>query len=825
MSEAFSFNREFDFVRLDGLRRATGRDPHEWDTYIIKELIDNALDADEVLWREDSSQYPKIDVHIEYYETIGTTQLHVEVSNRVSFPVEKIESIFDTNRYTSRKAFDRGLTRGALGNALKTLLGIPLALFAKTGDGYKPYSIPLSIDCNQVRYSPLYIVDGRMQTVSIAYDKKKISFSEGTRICVNLDHFWQERPRTLIEIKQLAEQYHLCNPHAEFRWSLEIFGQEWNETYKSRQEWLNKFKGAAQIEWYSPPAFHDLLGALYRKQSDKENFQLPVEAICRYFSGFDGPSNDRIATVIRDFKADVLPANDIEGKVATQLYSILCKHSPAFDSFDLGFIGGEHIQSLLSNALPVDGEIIYEAVRDAGNDPGIPFVIEVAVAWLKEGKRQIWTAVNFAPSYEDPFFTRRLNTPVKPDEQVLGLRGMLDAYDLQDDTPLILFLHLVCPNVEHSEFSKSEVNHLPFRDVLATFLDKILTRFKHIRDEEELQLERTVIDTLDAILNELDPDEKFTFGQLLEKLRMTISQTPALAAWLETPGARGRLQAYIAQYESVFMQRVARPSAGALSIPLHPDRHISILSEQASRDFLSQYNINKIIFMQNQELESVAIENRWLSRMDMALLRNMPDREGLRQSLLHCINGSDLPVLILHDADDDGCGLVEQMRSWLKESQLDFNRILDLGLAKEQTDQPASLVSMMPGELFSYLLNEFKVLGIQIKSKPPDSEIRQNLSECFDRLLKGQLWEALSEEIDVARLLEDLDEKLGFTDLMIEQKLDEKIKDRLGHELCAESYTILLNDVVESFFVEFMRERSLEIHKLMQSHLAQIRKR
>jgi hypothetical protein len=40
MPEAFSFNREYDFVRMEGLYRATGRPAHEWDIYILKELID-----------------------------------------------------------------------------------------------------------------------------------------------------------------------------------------------------------------------------------------------------------------------------------------------------------------------------------------------------------------------------------------------------------------------------------------------------------------------------------------------------------------------------------------------------------------------------------------------------------------------------------------------------------------------------------------------------------------------------------------------------------------------------------------------------------------
>lgn len=35
MSKEYSFNREFDYIRQDGLRRATGRPLHEWDFYII----------------------------------------------------------------------------------------------------------------------------------------------------------------------------------------------------------------------------------------------------------------------------------------------------------------------------------------------------------------------------------------------------------------------------------------------------------------------------------------------------------------------------------------------------------------------------------------------------------------------------------------------------------------------------------------------------------------------------------------------------------------------------------------------------------------------
>src|SRR5438046_2037706 len=139
MPEAFSLNREFDFVRLDGLRRATGRPAHEWDLYILKELIDNALDADESLWRDNPAEFPCVRVQMEYISVPHRSQqLSVQVSNRAVFPVEQIADIFATQRYTSRKAFIKGLTRGALGNALKTLLGIPYALRNRVAGDWSP---------------------------------------------------------------------------------------------------------------------------------------------------------------------------------------------------------------------------------------------------------------------------------------------------------------------------------------------------------------------------------------------------------------------------------------------------------------------------------------------------------------------------------------------------------------------------------------------------------------------------------------------------------------------------------------------------------------
>lgn len=839
MPEAFSFSREFDFVRLDGLRRATGRPPHEWDLYIVKELIDNALDADETLWRDDPTQSPRLHIRMEYIKVPErrSQQLFVQVSNRTAFPVEQMADIFATQWYTSRKAFIKGLTRGALGNALKTLLGIPYALRNRLAGDWSPDLKPLSILCDGTEYLPRYVVDSTAQTIKFDCETKDDKAIEGTVVSVGLDHFEQEMPRTLAQIEPLAEQYHLCNPHAEFHWTVEIEGQECTIEYAADPNWVNKFRGIAPVQWYSPTAFQDLLGALYRKQcDDRQAGKLPVKVVCRCFAGFDGEaasvsqSQLSTATIIEAFGKDGLTKTDIEDQAAAQLYHVLYQHSPRFDSGKLGCIGPEHVRAVLSRALPADSDILYEIASDAGDDPNIPFVIEAAVARLKESKRQIWTAINFAPTYGDPFLRRWLRAPIQPDEPVLGLRGLLDAYGLRDDTPVVLFLHLICPNVEHDEFSKTEISHLPFKQVLGDVLDRLLTALRRAQEDEELRLEQAVFRELDAILAALGPDERFVFDQLLEKLRVRLSQDPALAAWLETPDAPGRLRAYIASYQDrkpVLIQHIARAAAGTVAIPSHPDGHFSVSAESVSRDLLAGHHVNKVLYVHVRELEPVVIENGWLCRMDMALLRNPPAPDVLQDALVQCTVGSDLPILILHDADEVGHAVVEQMRTWLKEQHLDASRIVEVGLdavgmAGDGT-QPTRLVEMMPGELAAWLMARFEALGIPIKSLPTDADIRRDIGERFEHLLLGHLWEGVSQQLGVTRLLGDLDRNLHFTETMIGQALDEQLKHCLQQESYTKSYAAVLDEVVGEFFEGFMCKHSARVRELTREHLAHVR--
>lgn len=832
MGEAFSFNREFDFVRLERLCRTTGRPAHEWDFYIIKELIDNALDADEAVWRNKPTQTPILKVRIEF----ANKQLFVQVSNRTQFPVELIRHIFATDQYTSRKAFVKGLTRGALGNALKTLLGIPYALRNRVSSDWKPDQKPLSIICNKQEYLPIYVVDTTNQNINFTCPSKPFNKdTEGTIISVALDYFEQEKPRTLDEIKQLTHKYHLCNPHANFQWLVEVEEEEWSVKYAANQNWSNKFRGTAPIHWYSMTAFQDLLGALHRKQfSNKQNDQLPMQTICSYFGGFDHQNEDiknedLIATVTNQFGNTSLTIADLESDVAKNLYQIMCDHSPQFKSVQLGCIGLEHIRTVITNTFSVNGKVFYEIATDKGDEPSLPFVIEASVVALKEGSREIWTAINFTPTYDDPFLRRRLYTPIQPEKAVVGLCELLDTYGLDEDTPVILFLHLICPNIESGEFSKTEINHIPFKQVMGEVLDRLINAFKQAQEEEELQLEQEIFQALDDILNNLKNNERFVFDQLLEKLRAQLNQNPVFSKWLETPDASSRLRTYIVNYQSsntVLTQRVARPAVETLALPLHPERYFFALAEHISPELLTQHHVNKILYIQVPELEPVIIENDWLCRMDMALLRNPPRLDALRETIVQCLDGCDLPILILHNNDTTGHERVKQIKVWLKERNLDENRIIDLGLNSTDSPstvfQPTKLVELMPDELAEWLLNQLNNLSIPVKFLPVNVDIRRDISQKFEQLLLSYLWEGVSEKLQMPRLLGLLDKELQFTQQMKEQNLDEQLRYLLQQKSYTKSYATVLNEVVRHFFDNFMGQRRADIQGLAQAHLKRL---
>ena len=78
--------RTFDYLQLHWLEKTSGRPRHDWDLYIIKELIDNAIDADEK-WAQKTEKTIEITIEL-IYDHLPVNDIHaleISVSNQASF--------------------------------------------------------------------------------------------------------------------------------------------------------------------------------------------------------------------------------------------------------------------------------------------------------------------------------------------------------------------------------------------------------------------------------------------------------------------------------------------------------------------------------------------------------------------------------------------------------------------------------------------------------------------------------------------------------------------------------------------------------------------
>ena len=118
---AFRVSRLMEFCSERELQNQTGHSVWEWPLVVAKELIDNALDA-----CEEAEVAPEIEVIVEP-DTI------IVQDNAGGIDAETIELVLDyTIRVSSREAYVSP-TRGAQGNALKTILAMGYVLDRRNG--------------------------------------------------------------------------------------------------------------------------------------------------------------------------------------------------------------------------------------------------------------------------------------------------------------------------------------------------------------------------------------------------------------------------------------------------------------------------------------------------------------------------------------------------------------------------------------------------------------------------------------------------------------------------------------------------------------------
>ena len=160
----FATSRLIEFCSIKELTAQTGHGPDQWPLVIMKEIIDNAIDE-----AENSGVPPIIDIEI----TGGNIIIR---DNGKGIAAETVDKILDFTVRASDKEAYVSPTRGAQGNALKTILAMAFALDGKSGETV--------IEAQGVKHNITFAIDPVRRSPKVSHAREASIVKTGTRVTV-----------------------------------------------------------------------------------------------------------------------------------------------------------------------------------------------------------------------------------------------------------------------------------------------------------------------------------------------------------------------------------------------------------------------------------------------------------------------------------------------------------------------------------------------------------------------------------------------------------------------------------------------------------------
>lgn len=461
-------SRLLDFASRKELTAQTGHGPRDWPLVILKELVDNSLDA-----CEEAGIAPQIAV------TVNKDGIAV-ADNALGLPESVIDGVVDFSvRVSSREAYVAP-DRGAQGNALKTVVAIPFVLHGEQGR----VEIVSQGACNGITMR----VDRIRQTPVIERDKRSVKGKKGTTVlvrwpdsaCLNdLDdnsRFLQNDPddgdddldaddevdpvsacsilqRAKARFLQIGDDYTWLNPHLTLK--LDWFGevQRFKATDPKWVKWCPSDPTSAH--WYDAPAFERLLTGYIAHDHDRESDRTVREVVSE-FNGLSATAKQKLVLtetgLARTKLSELVNGHALRNGVAGKLLASMKRNTRPVKPKALGIIGADHFKARMVEA-GVEMESFGYDKQVGETDDGRPWIIETAFGWIDADddnvRRRLITGVNWSPGIVNPF--RQLGSFGRSCDTILADQR-IDA-----DDPVIVVIHVACPKPEYTDRGKSAI--------------------------------------------------------------------------------------------------------------------------------------------------------------------------------------------------------------------------------------------------------------------------------------------------------------------------------------------------------------------------------
>jgi DNA topoisomerase VI subunit B len=704
----FEIPRVAEYFSANELAIMTGQPPERFASVALKELADNGVDGVEKV-QGDSRRAPELTLEAE----VSGPLLRLSVTdNGCGIGPETVQKILNFQTRTSDKVAYRAPTRGAQGNALKTVLGMPWALGSRE---------PVVIESQGVRHSIRLWIDpaGELGKEHLTGDSPLI---HGTRVSLALPA-WQGDE---LDLASWGMGFSLFNPHVLVKIQGSGLGGE--HAHGPRGEIRDSYQPTVEFPrgwrkflpndltspwWYDEEDFTRLVYAHLAacRQGGKD---LTLREFVRTFRGLSGTGP---AKQVCDGFPDVSRLKDLEGQngdIARLLQAMQrqTKHPPSPNV--LGLVGEDHFRERFRAWFGIrPGRFWYKS--KPGLIGGLPFVVEVAVAHTDRPGR-LFHGVNFSPTFSDPIAGTRLDAGEA--FTAYGLSGFLGhAHARPGADRVAVAVHLVCPALQFLDRAKTRLQLSPEMAVAVGEALWKATRVLYAEGErrcrdaarqekaEENQLRKrtgkehpltlAVPNVLPEAIRHATGDGKYPVSAhtLFYAVRPLVQKF----------GCRQLTSDYFEQTLLPAYQQKHGPIVGLYYEPRgtlyepHTGREVPLGTREVGAYKFPSWLYDKILFIEKQGLWPVFKAARLGERYDMAIIAGEGyATEACRVLLANAEKSRDYQLFVFRDADPYGYNIARTLREETSRMPGYNVNVIDLGLKLQ-----AALDLGLPAEKFT----------------------------------------------------------------------------------------------------------------------------
>jgi hypothetical protein len=706
--EAFRTSRALDFATERGLTTEIGHGRDHWPAVVLKELVDNAMDA-----VEEVGEAPVIEVRAD------ETMIEVR-DNGPGLPDDVIADVLDfTKRVSSREAY-AGPTRGAQGNALKTVVAMPFVLDGGRG--------MVEIEAHGVHHQIAFAIDRIAQEPRVEHRREPSLVKTGSIVRL----LWPDSASSLLaaslqKLRWLAYRYVVFNPHLTLSVAIGDFSRTWNATDPGWRKWTPG--SATPIHWYTAERLVRLVQATIHADRTRHGSSRPAREFLAQFAGMSGSTKQKkILDALELQRATLDEAFVVDGEVsrsridrAQHLLAEITK-PPKVES--LGLIGEAHLRERL--ACPDPDQVVYRKVLS--ENPADPRIAEMLFAYIPRGKGLVTHAgLNFSPALYGTGAFRLL-----PCKGYGGLDGLLGQQNVSQTDPLLFVIHHTGARLAYIDRGKSTIDATgayPFYTVVTDRIEKITDPWRR-QKEAEVRGAQAAERRAQALNRAAEKEGKISIKEAAYRVME--------AAYLAASGGERKLPTqprqvmYQARRDIVAMTGEALPDKYFTQVLLpdfcedYPDLTASWnivwdprgnlnephtgrvvpLGTQKVRSYIAarsdtclpprwqtsatlwpthgpEFRYGAILFIEKEGFAPLFKAVRLAERWDIAIMSTKGVSTTAARELVDHIISQGVPVFVIRDFDDAGFKIAGTLRRDTRRYKFETEGAIDLGLRLE----------------------------------------------------------------------------------------------------------------------------------------------